>query len=133
MAASPANGRRVQHCTGPSAECATLLAEQFRNEPLPLGGGFERMARRRYQKPAPKKRGEQWTILVREDVVINGQRTRRVKRIVLGPATLTRADAERLRDGVDFPTILAEARKYHLTLTIATQTVSQLPDPEAVF
>jgi hypothetical protein len=35
--------------------------------------------------------------------------------------------------GVDFPTILAEARKYHLTLVIATQTVSQLPDPQAVF
>jgi integrase len=56
------------------------------------------MARRRYQKPTPKKRGDQWTILVREDLVENGQRTRKVKRIVLGPATLTRADAERLRD-----------------------------------
>lgn len=56
------------------------------------------MARRRYQKPAPKKRGEQWTILVREDVVIDGQRTRKLKRIPLGPAALTKADAERLRD-----------------------------------
>jgi len=56
------------------------------------------MARKRYQKPAPKKRGGQWTILVREDVVIDGQRKRKVKRIALGPATLTRAQAERLRD-----------------------------------
>lgn len=56
------------------------------------------MARRRYQKPTPKKRGGQWTILVREDRVANGRRTRKVKRIVLGPATLTRADAERMRD-----------------------------------
>jgi hypothetical protein len=30
--------------------------------------------------------------------------------------------------GVDFPTILAEARKYKLTVTIATQTISQLPE-----
>ena len=56
------------------------------------------MARRRYQKPSPKRRGEQWTLLVREDYVSNGQRKRKVKRITLGPATLTKADAERLRD-----------------------------------
>lgn len=30
--------------------------------------------------------------------------------------------------GIDFPTILSEARKYGLFLTIATQTLSQLPD-----
>lgn len=37
--------------------------------------------------------------------------------------------------GVDFPTILAESRKYALSLTIGTQTLSQLPDRsiEAVF
>ena len=27
------------------------------------------MARRRYQKPTPKRRGDQWTVLVREDLV----------------------------------------------------------------
>lgn len=75
-----------------------LPCEQIRNEPSPLGGGFERMARRRYQKPTPKKRGNQWTILVREDVVEDGQRIRKVSRISLGPASLTRAEAERLRD-----------------------------------
>lgn len=56
------------------------------------------MARRRYQKPTPKRRGGNWTILVREDVVANGQRIRKVKRVRLGPETLTWADAERLRD-----------------------------------
>ena len=37
--------------------------------------------------------------------------------------------------GVDFPTILSESRKYALSLTIATQTLSQLPEKslEAVF
>jgi len=78
--------------------CVTLPDEQIRNEPSPQGGGFERMARRRYQKPTPKRRGEQWTILVREDVVANGQRKRKVRRVSLGPAALTRAEAERLRD-----------------------------------
>jgi len=56
------------------------------------------MARRRYQKPTPKRRGKVWSILVREDVVEDGQRTRPVRRVPLGPAALTRAEAERLRD-----------------------------------
>src|SRR5579862_7512638 len=76
----------------------TLPREQIRNEPLPQGGGFEKMARRRYQKPTPEKRGNQWTILVCEDVVEDGQRRRKVKRVLLGPSTLTRAEAERTRD-----------------------------------
>jgi integrase len=88
----------AQLCFGYWPDYANLASEQIRNEPLPQGGGFEQMARRRYQKPVPKRRGEQWTILVREDQVDDGKRTRKVKRIALGPAALTRADAERLRD-----------------------------------
>src|SRR5437773_6299309 len=102
MAARPQRTRQQRTSTlsadNSAPKCATLPGEQIRNEPSPQGGGFEQMARRRYQKPAPKKRGEQWTILVREDLVINGQRTRKVKRIPLGPTALTKADAERLRD-----------------------------------
>jgi integrase len=75
-----------------------LPGEQIRNEPSPQGGGFEKMARRRYQKPTPERRGSQWSILVREDVVKSGQRKRKVKRVSLGPSTLTRAEAERARD-----------------------------------
>ncbi|MBL0156953.1 MAG: tyrosine-type recombinase/integrase [Bryobacterales bacterium] len=56
------------------------------------------MARRRYQKPTPKRRGNQWSILVREDIVIDGQRTRKNTRVPLGPSSLTKAEAERLRD-----------------------------------
>ena len=90
----PANATRSQ----PASKYGALPSEQIRNEPSPLGGGFERMARRRYQKPTPKKRGNQWTILVREDGVEDGQRIRKVSRVSLGPASLTRAEAERLRD-----------------------------------
>src|SRR5258708_16764884 len=76
----------------------TLPNEQIRNEPSPQGGGFEKMARRRYQKPTPERRGNQWTILVREDVVEHGQKKRKVKRVPLGPSTLTWAQAEPARD-----------------------------------
>ena len=49
------------------------------------------------------------------------------------PHTLFADEVQAFVQGVDFPTILAEARKYRLTLVIATQTISQLPSPEAVF
>ncbi|MEO5925666.1 MAG: tyrosine-type recombinase/integrase [Bryobacteraceae bacterium] len=79
-------------------DCDTLPVEQIPSEPSPDGGGYVSMARRRYQKPSPKKRGNQWVILVREDEIENGRRTRTVKRIPLGPASLTKAEVERLRD-----------------------------------
>jgi hypothetical protein len=88
----------IQRCFGFWADYATLPSEQIRNEPSPQGGGFERMARRRYQKPVPKRRGQQWCILVREDVTIYGQRKRILKRVPLGPTKLCRAEVERLRD-----------------------------------
>ena len=57
------------------------------------------MARRRYQTPTPKRRGKQWVVLVREEQQgSNGRRTRKMKRVPLGPASLTKAEAERLRD-----------------------------------
>jgi hypothetical protein len=49
------------------------------------------------------------------------------------PHTLFADEVQNFVHGVDFPTILAEARKYHLTMAVATQTISQLPDREAVF
>jgi integrase len=102
MATTQAEGRHQGFTdsthTQPASGYDTLPYEQIRNEPLPRGGGFEKMARRRYQKPTPKRRGNQWTILVREDVVEDGQRGRKLRRIPLGPAALIRAEAERLRD-----------------------------------
>jgi integrase len=102
MATTQTERRQAQSTSSNTGHTAsdydTLPDEQIRNEPLPQGGGFEKMARRRYQKPTPERRGNQWTILVREDVVENGQRRRKVKRVPLGPSTFTRAEAERARD-----------------------------------
>src|SRR5258708_29435960 len=89
------NDNRCASAYGP------LPNEQIRNEPLPQGGGFEKMARRRYQKPTPERRGNQWTILVREDIVVHGQRKRKLKRGPLAPSTPTRAKAQRAPD--DYP------------------------------
>src|SRR3954468_895015 len=44
------------------------------------------------------------------------------------PHFLYADEVQNFTHGVDFPTILSEARKYALSLTIGTQTLAQLPD-----
>jgi integrase len=56
------------------------------------------MARRRYQKPKPRKEGRQWVIYYWDDEFLNGERRRKKKRYVLGPATMGEREAEKVRD-----------------------------------
>ena len=44
------------------------------------------------------------------------------------PHYLYADEVQNFTHGVDFPTILSESRKYALSLTLGTQTLSQLPD-----
>ena len=56
------------------------------------------MARRRYQKPAPRKEGRQWVIYYWDDEFVQEERRRKKKRHVLGPATMGEREAEKVRD-----------------------------------
>src|SRR5690242_6119716 len=47
---------------------------------------WERMARRRFQDPEPKLRGEWWVIQVRRDDFVEGQRKRTKTRVRIAPA-----------------------------------------------
>ncbi len=58
------------------------------------------MARRRYQKPAPRIEGRQWVVYYWGDEFVGGERSRRKKRHVLGPATMGEREAERIRDEI---------------------------------
>jgi integrase len=58
----------------------------------------EKMARRRYQEPVPKKHGKHWTIVVMEDYLKDGQPKRRQKRIRLAPLSTKWRTVLRLRD-----------------------------------
>ena len=49
-------------------------------------GEIERMARRRFQAPKPKRRGKWWCLLYWQDEFVDGRRVRRRKRINLAPA-----------------------------------------------
>jgi integrase len=56
------------------------------------------MARRRYQKPSPRKEGQQWVLYYWDDEFSNGERSRKKKRHVLGPASMPEREAEKVRD-----------------------------------
>lgn len=56
------------------------------------------MARRRYQKPAPRREGRQWVIYYWDDEFVDQERRRKKKRYVLGPVTMGEREAEKLRD-----------------------------------
>jgi integrase len=62
----------------------------------PLKGDFERMARRRFQDPTPRRRGDWWTIQVRQDVFVDGKSTRSNKRIRLAPATIPEREVRKM-------------------------------------
>ncbi|MFB3923280.1 MAG: tyrosine-type recombinase/integrase [Terriglobia bacterium] len=59
---------------------------------------FEKMARRRYQQPKPKRLGKWWYILLWQDEIVDGKLVRRRKRVQLGPASMLEAEALKIRD-----------------------------------
>ena len=62
----------------------------------PLKGDFERMARRRFQDPTPRRRGNWWTIQVRQDVLVGGKLERTNKRVRLAPATMPEREVRKV-------------------------------------
>jgi hypothetical protein len=62
----------------------------------PLRGDFERMARRRFQYPTPRRRGDWWTIQVRHDVFVDGKFKRSNKRVRLAPATMPEREVRKV-------------------------------------
>jgi len=64
----------------------------------PSKGDYDSMARRRYQKPAPRREGQQWVLYYWDDEFVEGERWRKKKRHVLGPASMGEREAEKVRD-----------------------------------
>jgi integrase len=62
----------------------------------PLRGDFERMARRRFQNPKPRRRGHWWTIQVRQDIFVNGKPKRTNKRVRLAPVTIPEREVRKI-------------------------------------
>jgi len=54
------------------------------------------MARRRFQDPTPRRRGEWWTIQVRRDDFTGGKRKRTKTRVRIAPATVPEREARKI-------------------------------------
>lgn len=70
----------------PKPTSADTLPVEATLTDLALKGTFERMARRRYQKPKPFIEGNWWWIRIWQDQLVDGRLTRKLKRIKLAPA-----------------------------------------------
>jgi len=73
---------------------AMLLGEA--NTGKPSKGGFESMARRRFQSPAPKREGNWWYLLYWHDEFQQGRRVRKRIREKLAPATMPLREVQKI-------------------------------------
>src|SRR5215469_4981343 len=62
----------------------------------PLKGKLEAMAKRRFQQPTPFVEGKWWWILVRKDVIEEGELKRKQERVKLGPASMLKREAQKI-------------------------------------
>jgi integrase len=66
------------------------------NTGRPSKGGFEKMARRRFQAPKPKREGNWWYLLYWQDVFVDGHSRRIRKRQKLAPADLPEREVKKI-------------------------------------
>jgi integrase len=72
----------------------TIAAEA--SSGTPLKGDFERMIRRRFQDPHPKREGNWWYLLHWQDEFVGGVRIRKRKRIKFAPASMPEREAKKI-------------------------------------
>jgi integrase len=78
----------------PPSNRGILLAEA--NFGLPSVGELEKMARRRFQNPEPKREGHWWYLRVWQDTFVGGASIRKRKRHKLAPATIPEREAKKM-------------------------------------
>lgn len=61
-----------------------------------LSEDTEKMARRRFQNPEPKRSGKWWYLLLWQDEFLAGKRIRKRKRIRLAPATMPEREVQKM-------------------------------------
>jgi integrase len=66
------------------------------NSGEPSRGDFEKMARRRFQEPRPKRDGRWWYLLFWQDEFENGRRVRKRKRVKLAPTTMPEREVKKI-------------------------------------
>jgi integrase len=77
-----------------SADCGIVRPKANLDEPS--NGDFDKMARRRFQNPKPRKEGKQWVLYYWADVFEHGERKRKKKRQVLAPVTMNAREVQKV-------------------------------------
>src|SRR5713101_2284854 len=75
--------------------CAIVLAEAKSVTPFPVGEA-ERMARRRFQSPTPRREGKFWWLFFRQDDFVDGKHIRKFKRAKLAPASMPDREVKKI-------------------------------------
>jgi integrase len=78
----------------PGNGCGIVAAKA--NPTGQLSEDTEKMARRRFQNPEPKRLGKCWYLLLWQDEVLAGKRVRKRKRIRLAPATMPEREVNKI-------------------------------------
>lgn len=85
------------HSPVPEAQQAGgMLCSEANSAGLFQRGELERMARRRFQAPTPKREGKWWYLLYWQDEIEQGRRVRKKKRVKLAPATMPEREVKKL-------------------------------------
>lgn len=94
--ATPPLVRNLWHSTAHSLNPrGILLPEATPGKPSPRED-LERMARRRFQAPTPKRVGRWWYLLYWQDEFENGRRIRKRKRMKLAPADMPEREVKKI-------------------------------------
>jgi integrase len=79
----------------PTAQGRAIVLDEA-NSVEPSKGELEKMARRRFQEPEPKRAGRWWYLLYWQDEFENGRRIRKRKRVKLALATMPEREVKKI-------------------------------------
>lgn len=93
-------GREAQEKAGegavPQAQSRGAMLPGEANSAGPSREDLEKMAKRRFQAPKPKREGQWWYLLYRQDEIVKGRRQRKKVRVKLAPATMPEREVQKL-------------------------------------
>ena len=82
--------------TLPAPERGGTLVAEANSTPSLNGGELERMAKRRFQNPKPKRRGKWWVIQIFKDVSEGGKLRRSRTHVRVAPATMKEREVQKV-------------------------------------
>ena len=86
----------ADHQSGKNHDPRVIVVNEASSGAVPLQGDYERMARRRFQDPKPKREGNWWYLLHWHDQFVGVNRVRKRKRTKLAPASMPEREVKKI-------------------------------------